>query len=786
MPTRPLALGRARDLRSPEGPSRPFDLPAHHLVTHGVVLGMTGSGKTGLCMVLVEEALRSGVPVLMIDVKGDLGNLLLTFPALAPADFAPWIDPVAAERDGHTVADEAAALAARHQHGLAEAGLGAADVAALRARLAPRLITPGSTAAEPLHVLSALETRSPLWDEDEEMAREALSASVSLLLRLLDRDADPARSREHVMLSHLAERRLRAGGPAGLAELLADLAKPPLKTLGALAIDDFLPPKDRLALAQQINTLLASPTFSAWMRGASLDVGAWMRPEAGKTPAVIVSVAHLDDGERQLVLGLLLDQILSWVRSLPGTSDLRALILFDEVFGFLPPHPANPPTKRPLLALLKQARAFGVGVVVATQNPMDLDYKALSNAGSWFIGRLQTDADRERVVEGLAGGDGASELDSAELASILKTLPPRAFFLRDVHHAPPSLLLTSRHALSWLRGPLTRRELTRLYRSLGAPAPAPAHVPATAPAPAPTPAPALDLAPVPAAIPAPPEGWRSAFAHAPSAPTSTPRYVPWVAATVAVHARDARLGVARTTTRTLAAPLAADGRLDLARAADLDPRRLAPAPVPGVPFAPLPDALRKKSAAQSAERALRDHAGRSLAFTVDVHPALGLTREDGEPTEAFVERCRLAAARRHAAEQQEILGKVAPKIARLADRRASAEARVAAAQAELAALPGELKTAVIGFLGGARTARKTETQRGRAEAKLDKAQADLVAADAALREALAARDAELSRIARAAEQAHAGVERRALGVKKGDVEVTEMALAWGMEGPPAA
>jgi hypothetical protein len=384
MPIRPLFLGNTH---APGGATpAPHALLPHHLVTHAAIVGMTGSGKTGLVMVLVEEALRSGVPVLMIDIKGDLPNLLLTFPELDGPSFEPWLDAIAAERRGKTVADAGLEHASRAREGLARWGLGSADVAALRGSIAPRLITPGTTAGEPLHVLSALENAAPLFHQDEEIARDALSASISLLLRLVGRDADPARSREHVFLSHLAERRFAAGLPSGLGELLADLMEPPITTVGAMAVDDFLSPKERKDLAQALNALIASPTFAAWQKGASLDVGAWLSPKDGKTPAVIVSVAHLDDQERALVLGLVLEELLAWVRGLPGTSELRALVVFDEVFGFLPPHPANPPTKRPLLALLKQARAFGVGLVLATQNPMDLDYKALSNAGAWFVG----------------------------------------------------------------------------------------------------------------------------------------------------------------------------------------------------------------------------------------------------------------------------------------------------------------------------------------------------------------------------------------------------------------
>jgi hypothetical protein len=261
-----------------------------------------------------------------------------------------------------------------------------------------------------------------------------------------------------VLLSVLAEERLRRGEPAPLASLLQDLTKPPIEQIGALDIDAFIPKSDRKALAAALNTLLASPTFASWREGATLDVGEWLKPKKGRTPAVIVSVAHLDDEERALVLGVLLEEVLSWVRSLPGSSRLKALLVFDEVYGFLPPHPANPPTKRPLVALMKQARAFGVGVLVATQNPMDVDYRALGNAGVWCIGRLQTDADCARVLDGLAAV-GTNSKSSAELGKVIKNLAPRWFLMRDVHTRVGNILLQPRFAMSVLHGPMTRNEI---------------------------------------------------------------------------------------------------------------------------------------------------------------------------------------------------------------------------------------------------------------------------------------------------------------------------------------
>jgi hypothetical protein len=437
-------------------------LPTHHLVTHGVVVGATGSGKTGGILVMVEEALRAGVPTLMIDVKGDLPNLLLAFPELSAEAFKPWVDAAGSVEDGRSATERATQLAAEHRAGLETWGIAEQHVADYVARRSVRVITPGSSAGELLHVLSSLERRSERWSTDPESARAALSAAVSLLLRLLGRDCDPAKSRDHVLLAVLAERRLKQGESADLGALLNDLAALPIESIGALPVDDFMPKNERKTLAAALNTLLASPSFETWRQGSTLDIEQWLRPDAqGRTPAVIVSVAHLDDEERALVLGVLLEEVLSWVRAQPGSQRLRALIVFDEVYGFMPPHPANPPTKRPLVALMKQARAFGVGVVVATQNPMDLDYRTLGNAGFWMIGRLQTDADRARVVEGLAGTAGADDMSAADLARVIKRLASRWFLVRNVHSKDGMLLVQPRWAMSFMRGPMTRAEIQR-------------------------------------------------------------------------------------------------------------------------------------------------------------------------------------------------------------------------------------------------------------------------------------------------------------------------------------
>ncbi len=806
MPTRPLHLGHFRPTSGSAAPAK-LELPAHHFVTHAAVVGMTGSGKTGLVMVLVEEALRSGVPVLMIDIKGDLPNLLLTFPELAGKSFEPWVDAMAAEREGKTALDVGSDLAKRAKEGLAKWGLGEADLAAFRAKIAPRIITPGTTAGEPLHVLSALEAPSSMWQEDEETARDALSASISLLLRLVDRDADPAKSRDHVMLSHLAERRLAAGQSAGLTQLLGDLIEPPIATVGAMAVDDFLSPKERKELAQQLNALVASPTFSAWQKGASLDVGAWLAPKNGKTPAVIVSVAHLDDQERTLVLGLIFDQILAWVRSLPGTSDLRALIVFDEVFGFLPPHPANPPTKRPILALLKQARAFGVGVVLATQNPMDIDYKALSNAGAWFVGRLQTDADRERVVDGLStatGGTGGMTQEA--IASVIKGLPPRTFYVRDVHNTPPSVLLETRWALSWLRGPMTRRELIQLSKGLGNASAQPGAAaragnsatdnpvtgnqatanqeagiretgnPKTGTLAAAGPPGAAQ----PAGPPGAPEGFRVFFAHAPSHGKPW-HYAPWIAATAVAHVRDTKLGAAVTRTVLVAAPLGTDGRPDTARAANIDVSSLTTLPAPGAAFRPIPEALFKKAGQDAASKAIREHVYRTLDVTVDVHAGLELVRNDGEPREAFVDRCQKEAYRQAAAAEQAVMQKAAPKIAKLSDKLHTIQAKLAGAEAEMNSLPGTMTTALLGLAVGRGTVRQTESQRGKVMTRIEKLRGEWNQAETDLRAAVAERDAAIGGLRQSVSRAAAEITSATLKPKKTDVEITALAIAWGVE-----
>jgi hypothetical protein len=454
---RELNLGGSVPLQGND--AQAFVMAADDLCTHGVLLGMTGSGKTGLLFVLVEALLGAQIPVVLIDIKGDLANLLLAFPDFQPQSLLPWLDTHGLRNAG-AAEQLAKERALQREQGLREWKLSEADLLKYSLGTHIRVLTPGSTLGEPLHILSSLERRRDNWGTEPDAAADGVSAAVSLVLRLLGRDPDPAKSREHVLLAVLAERRLRAGQDADLASLLTDVLTPPIEQIGAQAIDEFMSLKDRRALATALNTLLASPSFASWRQGASLDVGEWLTEKDGRTPAVIISVAHLDDQERSLVLGVILEEILAYTRTLSGTSRLRAVIGVDEVYGLLPPHPANPPTKRPLVTLMKQGRAYGISVLLATQNPMDLDYRALSNAGFWAVGRLQTDADRERVVESLADINEAG-CSPRELDQLVSKLKKRWFFTRNVHTTPSSRFLLPRFAMSYMRGPMTLNDIRR-------------------------------------------------------------------------------------------------------------------------------------------------------------------------------------------------------------------------------------------------------------------------------------------------------------------------------------
>jgi len=455
-------LGRQYDL---ERRARQRDLvlyDSRHLVTHGLVVGMTGSGKTGLCIALIEEAALDGIPALVIDPKGDLGNLLLTFPELAPADFAPWINPEDARRKGLSEADYAAQQAETWRRGLAEWDQDGDRIRRLRAAAEFAIYTPGGSAGRPVSILSSFGAPPPDVVEDAELLQDRITSTVAGLLGLIGVNAEATRSREAMLLAQLFLRAWTEGRDLDLPALIQQVQTPPVQRVGVMEIESFFPAKERFELAMQLNQLLASPAFATWLQGEPLEVSRLLFTETGKPRIAILSIAHLGEAERMFFVTLLLNQVLGWMRTQSGTNSLRALVYMDEIAGYFPPV-ANPPSKRPFLTLLKQARAFGVGVTLATQNPVDLDYKGLANIGTWFLGRLQTERDKERVLEGLEGaavGQGGG-LDRAAAARMLSALGNRVFLLHDVHEERP-IVFESRWAMSYLRGPLSREQIKRL------------------------------------------------------------------------------------------------------------------------------------------------------------------------------------------------------------------------------------------------------------------------------------------------------------------------------------
>jgi Helicase HerA, central domain len=458
-------LGREYDLEKRVVlPDKYVMYDARDLTTHGVVVGMTGSGKTGLCISLLEEAAIDGIPCVIIDPKGDLTNLLLQFPDLDPKHYQEWLNEDDARRKGLSPEQYAKELSEQWRKGLADSAQTPERIAHLKASSDQRIYTPGSEAGLPLSILGVFA--APKVKMPREELTQKIAATATALLGLTNITADPVQSREHILISQLLMHAWTDGRDLDLPLLIREIEHPLISTVGAYSLETFFPSKERVKFASMLNNVLASPTFATWTMGEPLDLAA-MLYRNGRPQQLIFYVAHLDDTQRMFFTTLLLEEMLAWTRRQPGTTNLRALLYFDEVFGYLPPHPANPPSKGPLLTLLKQARAFGVGILLATQNPVDLDYKALSNAGTWLVGKLQTDRDKARLLEGMesAAAEHGTLTDRAKLDSIISALGNRIFLLHDIHRPEP-LLFQSRWALSFLRGPMTREQVSRLMEPL--------------------------------------------------------------------------------------------------------------------------------------------------------------------------------------------------------------------------------------------------------------------------------------------------------------------------------
>jgi hypothetical protein len=429
------------------------------LTTHAVIIGMTGSGKTGLGIGMLEEAALDHIPVIAIDPKGDMGNLLLTFPQLAPESFRPWVNARTATDKGQTVDEFAAAQATLWKKGLGEWGQTAKRIAQFRKNVDLAIYTPGSNAGLPVSVLQSFNAPDQGLIDDVDLYRERVQATATGLLTLLGIDADPVASREHILLSRLLDNAWSAGNDLDIPGLIAEVQEPPMSKIGVMSIDSFYPAKDRFALAMRLNNLLAAPGFEAWMQGEPLRAKSLLYTEEGKPRISVMSIAHLDDAQRMFFVCMLLNELIAWMRAQQGTSSLRAILYMDELFGYMPPV-ANPPSKKLFLTLLKQARAYGLGLVLSTQNPVDLDYKGLSNTGTWFIGRLQTERDKARVMEGLEGASSGS-FDKQAMERTIAGLGKRRFLLHNVHE-DEAVIFNTRWVMSYLAGPLTRDHIRTL------------------------------------------------------------------------------------------------------------------------------------------------------------------------------------------------------------------------------------------------------------------------------------------------------------------------------------
>ena len=696
-------LGKEVDPANGQLAEAPLLYDAKDLTTHGVILGMTGSGKTGLALSLLEEAAIDGIPAICIDPKGDLGNLLLAFPNLQPTDFRPWIDEGEASRKGMTPDEFAIRTAESWQKGLAEWGQDAARIQKYRDAVDMAVYTPGNSAGRPLQILRSFTAPPPAVASDASALRERIMSAVSGLLGLLGINADPIQSREHILISNILDRAWREGRSLDIAAIINDIQKPPFERIGVFDLESFYPAKDRFGLAMALNNLLASPGFSAWMDGEPMDIQRLLYTTEGKPRLSVIYIAHLSDAERMFFVTLLLNEVLAWVRSQSGTSSLRALLYMDEIYGYFPPT-ANPPSKTPMLTLLKQARAFGLGVVLSTQNPVDLDYKGLSNCGTWMIGRLQTERDKARVIEGLEGASAGATFDRAKTEQMLASLGNRVFLMRNVHD--DSVLFQTRWALSYLRGPLTLPQITKLMGSAkpSASAASPAAPIASAP-----PAPAPQAASTVSTRPTLPAGVPEVFLR-PKMPGDGISYRPQLFGVSKLHFVDAKSGVDTWMTYTHVAPLSDDGAEALWAEsqqygdikADLDK-----VPQGGASFAEAPVGLQRAQNFKAWTSALEDHLYQNVQLQLLSAPSLKLTAQPGETEGDFKARVAQVLRERRDLDVEKLRKKYAPKAQTLQDQLRRAQERVErekaqASQQKMTAAINMGATILGALLGGGR------------------------------------------------------------------------------------
>jgi hypothetical protein len=790
-------LGREYDTASQQlGADLLYD--SRDLTTHAVCIGMTGSGKTGLCLSLLEEAAIDGVPAIAIDPKGDIGNLLLAFPDLSPEDFRPWVDEGEAARKGKSPDEFAAATAETWRKGLAEWGQDGERIARLRAAAEVAIYTPGSEAGRPLSVLRSFAAPGAETLGDATALKDRIGSSVAGLLALLGIEADPIKSREHILLSAILDAAWRKGESPDLAAIIQAVQKPPFDRIGVFDLESFYPAKDRTELALRINGLLAAPGFESWLHGEALDIQKLLYTAEGKPRIAIISIAHLNDAERMFVVTLITNELVAWMRRQPGTTSLRALFYMDEVFGFFPPS-AMPPSKLPLLTLMKQARAFGLGVVLATQNPVDLDYKGLGNAGTWFIGRLQTERDKARVIEGLLGSEAGGGLDRAGYEALMSNLTQRTFLMRNVHDDAPVLFRT-RWALSYLRGPLTLAEIRRVTAaSIPDAAAAPGDRRADSGAYGMTQAAATATAAIPPVAPPASSGARPVLQHGVTerflagTAASPPRYQALIGARVRARYVLAKADLDAWQTTYYLAPPGADGP-DWSQAeviADPGPE-FAAEPAAGATFAEVPAAALSAREHKRWTGALEDHVYRNVALELLSCPTLKLTATLGMSEGEFRARVALALREKRDAAVEALRKKYASRLGTLEDRERRAVQKIERERAQASSqtlssalsVGGSLLGALFG--GGRRGASASKVSTAaRSVGRASKERTDVAHAEAdarALREQVEALNAELeAEVARLeSEFDPQAIRLESVPVKprKADIAVEDLALVW--------
>ncbi len=787
-------LGKEYDLAQKQVRNDLILYDSKDLTTHAVCVGMTGSGKTGLCLSLLEEAAIDSIPVIAIDPKGDLGNLFLTFPDLRPEDFRPWIDEQEAAREGMSPDDFAAHVSTIWKIGLEGWGQSGARIRRFRDAVDMAIYTPGSTAGLPITVMKSFAAPATAILDDVDVFRERVSATASGLLALMGIDADPVRSREHILISNLLQHHWRQGRDLDIAALIREIQTPPFHTVGVLDLETFYPPKDRTDLAMTLNNLLASPSFASWLEGEPLDVKRLLYTAEGKPRLSILSIAHLSDPERMFFVTLLLNEVLAWVRTQPGTSSLRAILYMDEVFGYFPPT-ANPPSKTPMLTLLKQARAYGLGIVLATQNPVDLDYKGLSNTGTWFLGRLQTERDKARVLEGLEGASvqAGRTFNRQQLEATLAGLGKRVFLMNNVHEDQPVTFQT-RWALSYLRGPLTRQQIKTLMDPLRSGLLNPA-TPSVQPGPA---ARSLPIALSQSSRPVIPEGLEEVFLDVTEPLQEFERlvYRPAVVGTGELYFVRATYGIDQWQERGLFLPLERDRTaIDWKDAVRVDSHgwTLARSPEEGGTFTELPAGLFGKSNVKKWQSALKDAFYQSGRLVLWRCADLKLFSLPDETEGDFRVRLHQLAVEQRDAEVAKLRTKYAAKFDSLRKRMRTADEAIQREESQHAKAKQDSwfswgSTLLGAFLGrkvaSKENVSKTSTamksvgrvsQQGddvaRAKAKRAALQADLDALEAALQ-------AEIDQLAERWSTDRLALEEVEVPPRKSDIRIDELKLVW--------